>query len=156
MYKRQADLNATKSSQTRYQIYSSQIDDAKRKIEKFTQLKASLYGDMADGLLSQEEYSDLSDEYSQRADELRIFIAELEKERQKFDADYGKKTQWAELIEKYGNQTELNEEMVAAFLENLTLYNDGHVEVTFKHRMEFDQILYIAATKAKEAERVAG
>ena len=46
--------------------------------------------------------------------------------------------------------------MVAAFLENLTLYNDGHVEVTFKHRMEFDQILYIAATKAKEAERVAG
>ena len=151
-----ADLNATKSSQTRYQIYSSQIDDAKRKIEKFTQLKASLYGDMADGLLSQEEYSDLSDEYSQRADELRIFIAELEKERQKFDADYGKKTQWAELIEKYGNQTELNEEMVAAFLENLTLYNDGHVEVTFKHRMEFDQILYIAATKAKEAERVAG
>ena len=37
-----ANLNATPSSQTRYQIYETQIDDAKRKIEKFNQLKAAL------------------------------------------------------------------------------------------------------------------
>lgn len=81
-----ANLNATPSSQTRYQIYETQIDDAKRKIEKFNQLKAALYGDFADGLLSHQDYTDLSEDYSRRADDLRIFIAELEKEKEKLSS----------------------------------------------------------------------
>ena len=32
------------------------------------------YGDFADGLLSHQDYTDLSEDYSRRADDLRIFI----------------------------------------------------------------------------------
>lgn len=151
-----ANLNATPSSQTRYQIYETQIDDAKRKIEKFNQLKAALYGDFADGLLSHQDYTDLSEDYSRRADDLRIFIAELEKEKGKYSAGFGSKMQWALLIEKYKDQESLDAEMAAAFIETLTLFNDGHVEVAFRHRDEIEQVLYIAATRGKEAERYAG
>lgn len=151
-----ANLNATPSSQTRYQIYETQIDDAKRKIEKFNQLKAALYGDFADGLLSHQDYTDLSEDYSRRADDLRIFIAELEKEKGKYSAGFGSKMQWALLIEKYKDQESLDAEMAAAFIETLTLFNDGHVEVAFRHRDEIEQVLYVAATRGKEAERYAG
>lgn len=151
-----ANLNATPSSQTRYQIYETQIDDAKRKIEKFNQLKAALYGDFADGLLSHQDYTDLSEDYSRRADDLRIFIAELEKEKGKYSAGFGSKMQWALLIEKYKDQESLDAEMAAAFIETLTLFNDGHVEVAFRHRDEIEQVLYIATTRGKEAERYAG
>ena len=147
---------ATPSSQTRYQIYETQIDDAKRKIEKFNQLKAALYGDFADGLLSHQDYTDLSEDYSRRADDLRIFIAELEKEKEKYSAGFGSKMQWALLIEKYKDQESLDAEMAAAFIETLTLFNDGHVEVAFRHRDEIEQVLYVAATRGKEAERYAG
>ena len=150
-----ANLNATPSSQTRYQIYETQIDDAKRKIEKFNQLKAALYGDFADGLLSHQDYTDLSEDYSRRADDLRIFIAELEKEKEKYSAGFGSKMQWALLIEKYKDQESLDAEMAAAFIETLTLFNDGHVEVAFRHRDEIEQVLYVAATRGKEAERYA-
>ena len=145
----------TPSSQTRYQIYETQIDDAKRKIEKFNQLKAALYGDFADGLLSHQDYTDLSEDYSRRADDLRIFIAELEKEKEKYSAGFGSKMQWALLIEKYKDQESLDAEMAAAFIETLTLFNDGHVEVAFRHRDEIEQVLYVAATRGKEAERYA-
>ena len=151
-----ANLNATPSSQTRYQIYETQIDDAKRKIEKFNQLKAALYGDFADGLLSHQDYTDLSEDYSRRADDLRIFIAELEKEKEKYSAGFGSKMQWALLVEKYKDQESLDAEMAAAFIETLTLFNDGHVEVAFRHRDEIEQVLYVAATRGKEAERYAG
>lgn len=151
-----ANLNATPSSQTRYQIYETQIDDAKRKIEKFNQLKAALYGDFADGLLSHQDYTDLSEDYSRRADDLRIFIAELEKEKEKYSVGFGNKMQWALLIEKYKDQESLDAEMAAAFIETLTLFNDGHVEVAFRHRDEIEQVLYVAATRGKEAERYAG
>ena len=145
-----ANLNATPSSQTRYQIYETQIDDAKRKIEKFNQLKAALYGDFADGLLSHQDYTDLSEDYSRRADDLRIFIAELEKEKEKYSVGFGSKMQWALLIEKYKDQESLDAEMAAAFIETLTLFNDGHVEVAFRHRDEIEQVLYVAATRGKE------
>lgn len=151
-----ANLNATPSSQTRYQIYETQIDDAKRNIEKFNQLKAALYGDFADGLLSHQDYTDLSEDYSRRADDLRIFIAELEKEKEKYSVGFGSKMQWALLIEKYKDQESLDAEMAAAFIETLTLFNDGHVEVAFRHRDEIEQVLYVAATRGKEAERYAG
>lgn len=151
-----ANLNATPSSQTRYQIYETQIDDAKRKIEKFNQLKAALYGDFADGLLSHQDYTDLSEDYSRRADDLRIFIAELEKEKEKYSVGFGSKMQWALLIEKYKDQESLDAEMAAAFIETLTLFNDGHVEVAFRHRDEIEQVLYVAATRGKEAVRYAG
>ena len=114
-----ANLNATPSSQTRYQIYETQIDDAKRKIEKFNQLKAALYGDFADGLLSHQDYTDLSEDYSRRADDLRIFIAELEKEKEKYSMGFGSKMQWALLIEKYKDQESLDAEMAAASLRRL-------------------------------------
>lgn len=138
-----ANLNATPSSQTRYQIYETQIDDAKRKIEKFNQLKAALYGDFADGLLSHQDYTDLSEDYSRRADDLRIFIAELEKEKGKYSAGFGSKMQWALLIEKYKDQESLDAEMAAAFIETLTLFNDGHVEVAFRHRDEIELLSLI-------------
>ena len=123
---------------------------------KFNQLKAALYGDFADGLLSHQDYTDLSEDYSRRADDLRIFIAELEKEKEKYSVGFGSKMQWALLIEKYKDQESLDAEMAAAFIETLTLFNDGHVEVAFRHRDEIEQVLYVAATRGKEAERYAG
>ena len=114
------------------------------------------YGDFADGLLSHQDYTDLSEDYSRRADDLRIFIAELEKEKEKYSAGFGSKMQWALLIEKYKDQESLDAEMAAAFIETLTLFNDGHVEVAFRHRDEIEQVLYVAATRGKEAERYAG
>ena len=79
-----------------------------------------------------------------------------EKEKEKYSAGFGSKMQWALLIEKYKDQESLDAEMAAAFIETLTLFNDGHVEVAFRHRDEIEQVLYVAATRGKEAERYAG
>lgn len=87
---------------------------------------------------------------------MRIFIAELEKEKEKYSVGFGSKMQWALLIEKYKDQESLDAEMAAAFIETLTLFNDGHVELAFRHRDEIEQVLYVAATRGKEAERYAG
>ena len=81
---------------------------------------------------------------------MRIFIAELEKEKEKYSAGFGSKMQWALLVEKYKDQESLDAEMAAAFIETLTLFNDGHVEVAFRHRDEIEQVLYVAATRGKE------
>jgi DNA invertase Pin-like site-specific DNA recombinase len=146
-------LNRSKSACTRFSIISSQLKDTQAKIDKLSSLKASLYEDLTKGIITREDYQELSADYSTQMDELRIFISELEKSKAQYDAEFGDNMVWSKLIEEYKNADAIDEKMAAAFLETMTLYNDGHVEVVFKYRDELDQVISAAAVRSKEAEK---
>ncbi len=148
-------LNKKESSKTKHRIYSDQIRNVKKQIEKYMSLKASLYEDFASGVLSQSDYISMGQEYAQKADELRIFLAELEKEAQKYSQTYAMNGSWAQIIEQYQNVETLTEEMIDAFIDEMILYNNGHVEVKFRFKDELDEVIHLAAIRQREVERYA-
>lgn len=148
-------LNKKESSKTKHRIYSDQIRNVKKQIEKYMSLKASLYEDFANGVLSQSDYISMGQEYAQKADELRIFLAELEKEAQKYSQTYAMNGSWAQIIEQYQNTETLTEEMIDAFIDEMILYNNGHVEVKFRFKDELDEVIHLAAIRQREVERYA-
>lgn len=148
-------LNKKESSKTKHRIYSDQIRNVKKQIEKYMSLKASLYEDFANGVLSQSDYISMGQEYAQKADELRIFLAELEKEAQKYSQTYAMNGSWAQIIEQYQNTEILTEEMIDAFIDEMILYNNGHVEVKFRFKDELDEVIHLAAIRQREVERYA-
>ncbi len=148
-------LNKKESSKTKHRIYSDQIRNVKKQIEKYMSLKASLYEDFANGVLSQSDYISMGQEYAQKADELRIFLAELEKEAQKYSQTYAMNGSWAQIIEQYQNAETLTEEMIDAFIDEMILYNNGHVEVKFRFKDELDEVIHLAAIRQREVERYA-
>lgn len=148
-------LNKKESSKTKHRIYSDQIRNVKKQIEKYMSLKASLYEDFANGVLSQSDYISMGQEYAQKADELRIFLAELEKEAQKYSQTYAMNGSWAQIIEQYQNAETLTEEMIDAFIDEMILYNNGHVEVKFRFKNELDEVIHLAAIRQREVERYA-
>lgn len=148
-------LNKKESSKTKHRIYSDQIRNVKKQIEKYMSLKASLYEDFANGVLSQSDYISMGQEYAQKADELRIFLAELEKEAQKYSPTYAMNGSWAQIIEQYQNAETLTEEMIDAFIDEMILYNNGHVEVKFRFKDELDEVIHLAAIRQREVERYA-
>lgn len=148
-------LNKKESSKTKHRIYSDQIRNVKKQIEKYMSLKASLYEDFANGVLSQSDYISMGQEYAQKADELRIFLAELEKEAQKYSQTYAMNGSWAQIIEQYQNAENLTEEMIDAFIDEMILYNNGHVEVKFRFKDELDEVIHLAAIRQREVERYA-
>ena len=148
-------LNKKESSKTKHRIYSDQIRNVKKQIEKYMSLKAFLYEDFANGVLSQSDYISMGQEYAQKADELRIFLAELEKEAQKYSQTYAMNGSWAQIIEQYQNAETLTEEMIDAFIDEMILYNSGHVEVTFRFKDELDEVIHLAAIRQREVERYA-
>ena len=129
--------------------------NVKKQIEKYMSLKASLYEDFANGVLSQSDYISMGQEYAQKADELRIFLAELEKEAQKYSQTYAMNGSWAQIIEQYQNAETLTEEMIDAFIDEMILYNNGHVEVKFRFKDELDEVIHLAAIRQREVERYA-
>ena len=148
-------LNKKESSKTKHRIYSDQIRNVKKQIEKYMSLKASLYEDFANGVLSQSDYISMGQEYAQKADELRIFLAELEKEAQKYSQTYTMNGSWAQIIQQYQNAETLTEEMIDAFIDEMILYNNGHVEVKFRFKDELDEVIHLAAIRQREVERYA-
>lgn len=148
-------LNKKESSKTKFHIYNDQIRNVTKQIEKYMSLKASLYEEFANGVINQSDYLSMGQEFAKKADELRIFLAELEKESQKYSPAYATNGSWAKLIEQYRNADTLTKEMIDAFIDEMILYNNGHVEVKFKFRDELDEVIHLAAIRQREVERYA-
>lgn len=148
-------LNKKESSKTKFHIYNDQIRNVTKQIEKYMSLKASLYEEFANGVINQSDYLSMGQEFAKEADELRIFLAELEKESQKYSPAYATNGSWAKLIDQYRNADTLTKEMIDAFIDEMILYNNGHVEVKFKFRDELDEVIHLAAIRQREVERYA-
>ena len=50
----------------------------------------------------------------------------------------------------------LDRKMVEAFVNKLTLYNDGRAEIEFNFRDELEEVLLWAAMRKKEVNKYAG
>lgn len=148
-------LNKRSSSKTKFRIYCDHIREVKGQIDRCMNSKAALYEDYADGTISQEDYLSMGQQYAQKADDLRIFLAELEQESQKYSQIYQSGSSWAHLAEQYQDIDELTEEVVDAFIDKVTLYNNGYVDITFNFRDEMDEVIHLAAIRRREAERYA-
>lgn len=148
-------MNQQSVSKTKQEIYLEQIAGIKRQISDYIEKKAALYQDYAEGLLSEVDYLTLGQEFSRKSDNMKIFIASLEKEAAKYAPDAMGSEKWSHLIEMYWEKAELSREMVEAFLEEIVLHHDGHVEVKFKNQDELEAVLFQVAERRKEGMEYA-
>lgn len=110
----------------------------------------------AEGTITAEDYVAMGQEYAQKADELRIFLSEIKKESRKYDPEYLGGEHWAKLVADFKDQKTLDRKMVEAFVNKLTLYNDGRAEIEFNFRDELEEVLLWAAMRKKEVNKYAG
>lgn len=150
-----AALNRKESSKTKYRIYQDQIHAVQKQIARYMELKASLYEDYTNSTITQEDYLRMGQEYAKKADDLRIFLSELEKEAQTYSPMYAMAGGFAKLVEEFRNIDKLDERIVDAFIDEMILFHDGHVEVKFNFRDELDEVIHLAAIRQKEEKRYA-
>ena len=59
------------------------------------------------------------------------------------------------MVEEFKNIEQLDEKVVDAFIDEMVLYHNGHVEVHFNFRDELDEVIHMAAIRKKEGKRYA-
>lgn len=144
------NLNRRSDGKGKYEIYQEQIRKTEAQLVQYTERKAGLYQDYAEQLISEEEYLAIGQDYGKKSDDLKIFLAELRREAAKYSGEYRGSEHWERLLEEYQSQKELSRDMAEAFLESLTVYNDGRTEVAFRHKADFESVLYLAAERRRE------
>ena len=93
--------------------------------------------------------------YARKMDDLKIFMASLSRDALKYAPEYTGSEKWAKRVEAFQQQEQLSREMVEAFIDMITVYEDGRTEVAFRNMDELEAVLYQASERRKEDMRYA-
>ena len=103
-------------------------------IKRYQDLKINLYSDMADGVISREEYKEFHAGYDRR-------IGKLKDERSQAMENSSGNIEWIEQFKKYRHLTELDRECIVHLIEKILIYDGKRIEVCFRYKDELENAL---------------
>ncbi|MDR2560112.1 MAG: recombinase family protein [Oscillospiraceae bacterium] len=112
-------------------------------INKYKNLKASVYEDFKDGILDGQEYSDFNALYSAKLTEVEAAAERLRKDIEKVLNGEGETEKWIAEFKQYRNITELTRKVMVSLIERIKITDDGIIDITFKYRDKFQVAVQI-------------
>lgn len=121
--------------------YDAQITSIEEEIQRYQDLKINLYSDMADGIISREEYKEFHAGYERRINEKKHQLAKLQEERSQALENGSGNVEWIEQFMRYQNITELDRECIVHLIEDILIYDGKRIEVNFRYKDELESAL---------------
>ena len=120
------------------------------KIKSIRSSISTLYVDLKDGLLTDEEYLMQKEKYQAQIAELEHTLGELNRDETDTEETLIGTKKWAAIAEEYSEATELTEGMLNACVELIKVHADGSLEITFNYMQEFKELLETTERLKKE------
>ena len=120
------------------------------KIKSIRSSISTLYVDLKDGLLTDEEYLMQKEKYQAQIAELEHTLGELNRDETDTEETLIGTKKWAAIAEEYSEATELTEGMLNACVELIMVHADGSLEITFNYMQEFKELLETTERLKKE------
>ena len=153
-----AYIAALPESQRSIFNYDAQIIKLNEEIERYKNRKLNLYSDMADGVISKEEYMEFRAGYDRKIAACQQALGKIQEERQQAVDSNDRYVEWIEIFKRYGNITELHREVIVNLIERIVVYDSAHIEIMFRYQDELksavqyiDRFTDILPAQAKEA-----
>ena len=131
-------------------MISKQEERLKKEIEHYGNLKAKLYSDMVDGLISKDEFTELNDRFGRSREQVEEALKGITERKTMILNDQIKFLPWVENLKKYRNITELTRTVVVSTIESVVIHEDKKMEIHFQFEDELKELLEITLEQ-KEA-----
>lgn len=119
--------------------YDAQLTRLEDEIKRYQDLKLNLYSDMADGMISKEEYLEFRGGYDRRIQERQKAMIQIKEERLLTVENGERHSEWIDLFRQYENITELQRAVVVNLIERIVIYDAKHIEVVFRYQDQLDE-----------------
>lgn len=123
--------------QTGVKKYQGQLDKKSQEIDRYQKLLCSLYENLTDGIIDQEEYQQLKKTYTillkkaqEQAEAVRTKIGQIRKNGMEGKA-------WTDQLKKYQYLTMLDRAAVVCFIEKILVYKDKKVKIIYNWQDEY-------------------
>ena len=121
-------------------------------IDKTQHLKASLYEDYHNAIVTREEYEAYKKDFDAKISEAGTTIMRLRGDRNSVMGGLTQQQGWLSQFRQYENITELNRRVVVSLIDRVYIHEDKGIEVSLMHRDQFDAIAeFLDAQREKEA-----
>lgn len=118
-------------------------------IEKYKNLKVSIYEDLKSGLIDVDEYREFKDIYGKKCAEAGKAAELLRQDITLILAGKGANSIWMEAFKKNRNITELSRKVIVSLIEWINVYPGSRVEIRFRYQYEYERT-FVFAQNAKE------
>ncbi|MCD7771090.1 MAG: recombinase family protein [Oscillospiraceae bacterium] len=119
-------------------------------LEKKKSVLSSLYIDLKDGFLSQDEYCHHREIILSDISALEIELSELESAKSETEEQLTGEMKWRCMVERFYNATEISAGMVEAFVESIRLHEDGSLEIRLSYMDELAALMNLSERLRKE------
>lgn len=125
------------------QLYDNQIAEANAEEHRYLDLKTRLYADMRDGIVSRDEYLDMSERFAKKAESARKRRDELVKAREAAVAS-NSDTKWMENFKAAEGINELNRNIVVSLIDRIIVHGNREIEIVFRYGDEMNRYIAFA------------
>ncbi len=146
------------------QLGVKSVDEHIASLEKdavrYQDLKAHLYQDMCDGVISRDEFKEMNVRFTKMLQSTNEKISQLEKKRKAFLNRDTELQPWLEDFKQYGNIAHLERKVLTALVDHITVKSKDNIEIHFCYEDEI-KLFMDTAEEYKEkciadTERMAG
>ncbi len=145
-------LLATKRSKLKQSGNQQETKTIKQQLEKKQSLLSSLYVDLKEGFLSQDEYGHHREIITSDIAALELKLAELQSAKMETEEQLTGEMKWKFMVQRFHDATEISAEMVEAFVESMKLNEDGSLDIKLSYMDEFASLM---ATNERLRKEVA-
>lgn len=110
-------------------------------IDRYRRLKVSAYEDMKEGLLSKEDYLDIKEQYEIRIADAKLAEEQIHREINLYLENGNASGAWIQEFLEYHNIQSLTRSVAVACIENIIVYEDKRIEVTFTHMQDYQALI---------------
>lgn len=112
-------------------------------------LRQKLYDDFYKGVLEKKDYLEYAEMYGKKIVEKQDALEEVARQR---EIAIGKQTDnsWIAVLKKYENITELTRPLLLELVKKVLIYEDGRIEIVFRHQDEAAELLQCIQNPVQE------
>ena len=110
-------------------------------IERFQRLKLSAYEDLREGLLSKEDYFDITEQYQRRISNSNLAREQALREMELYIQNGSSTQKWVQEFIEYQNIQTLTRSMAVECIERIVVYEDKRIEITFNHMQDYQSLV---------------
>ncbi len=130
-----------------------QLAKLKEEIEYYGVLKAKLYKDMVDGIVTKEEYKELNNRFSASRDDAEKIYSKVSEKRASISSGEIRFQPWIDELKKYRNIKKLSRAVVIALIDKVVIVNAKEIEVHFLFEDEINELIkYTEEQSQKEVK----
>jgi len=137
------NINDSRLSTRMKMRYEKLIADKRKEIDKYDKLKISLYEDLADNLITKDEYKYLKTEFKNRIEVIEDEIIEIKKVTSTDVEMDESKMVWLKELKQYSNINKLNRTILIQLVDKITIHNHHRIEIQFRNQDYYDAALSV-------------